>query len=134
MGAPKTLLEKPDSKQTVVENSHTYNTALAQKPPANGASASIRVQIAMISGGTHSFEVNPSRRLSDVKEMIRDELAHPTATQKLLLCCVPLLDSGATLHDLGIVDGAILTLVVSTEPMGQHLLDKPSGKKGQHDA
>merc|ERR1712039_12863 len=89
----------------------------------DGIGKPMEVRVVIMSGCAHMFEVVPNSSLFDLKLMIRDKLGHPTGTQKLLLGSVPLLD----LRD--VTDGAILTLVIAPEPLGQGLFETPTVQK-----
>jgi hypothetical protein len=126
------LLERPDATRHRCDN--LSEATAAPKSPAKKAQKDvteepIAVHVVTMNGESHAFEASPSSTLSEFKAMICDKLGHPTGSQRLLLGSLPLLDARRTLHELGVVEGAVLTLVILSEPLGQSLLEKPTGKK-----
>jgi len=91
-------------------------------------SAVIKVHVATMGGQACAFMVDPASRLSDIQSLVCERWGHPPTAQRILLGETQLLDSRAKVQDLGVADGALLTLIISAEPLGQHLLQEPNGK------
>jgi len=83
----------------------------------------------MMSGEAYTTFVDPAGKLSDIHAANFERWGYPPFVQRILLATKPLLDVTSTLLELGITDGAELTLLISG-PLGQHHLQTPSGKKG----
>jgi len=109
----------------------TAPTTLLEKSAVKGGPkvCFIKVHVSMASGESSSFDVDRACELSVLNELIRAKLGHHPAIQNLLLGQTPLIDSGATLQQLGVVEESVLTLLLSCEPLGQHLLEKANGEK-----
>lgn len=92
-------------------------------------SISMNVQVSTLSGATHALLLHPSATLAELKALISEQLACAQVGQQLLIGDTPLLGSSSTtLAELGVSDGTVLTLLLSSEPLGQSLLPSSSGK------
>jgi len=87
------------------------------------------VQVSTLSGATHALVLHPSATLAELQALISEQLACTQVGQQLLIGDTPLLGSSSTtLAELGVSDGTALTLLLSSEPLGQCLLPSSSGK------
>jgi hypothetical protein len=97
-------------------------------PQTSTACMLIKVEVTKMGGESCTISVNPASKLSHISGSVHERLGCPLSGQKFFLGTTPLLDANATFKELGVVDGAALTVVVASEPLGQHLLETPSGK------
>jgi len=87
------------------------------------------VRVSTLSGATHALVLHPSATLAELQALISEQLDCTQVGQQLLKGDTPLLGSSSTtLAELGVSDGTALTLLLSSEPLGQRLLPSSSGK------
>lgn len=109
--------------------SKQHSDIAAQNEDPHPEEDKIRVQVALLGGGTCIVDTFLSAKVRDLKDAIQLKLGHSPYSQKLVLVETVLADSNATLGDAGVADATVLALILSREPIGQSSLETANGEK-----